>query len=185
MQARCLRVPLAPRCAHDWTTEIRQRAGTALSTSEQCSFGYSRAMSLPVVDSAGGYHRGGLLRRRRTTRQGGAGQELGRHLFAQLFNVVMLRRLSEYKLGIFAPHMHDEHTGKCQPLPDELMRVEPGVEVSFQPTAEIAHQRDRYLPVGLLWRAGASMAVVACDMVCEEGQGDTERQGKYKMFKSD
>ena len=98
---------------------------------------------------------------------------------------MMLRRLSEYKLGIFVPHMHDEHTGECQPLPDELMRVESGVEVSFQSTAEIANQRDRYLPVGLLWRGGASMAVVACDMVCEDGQGDTGRQGKYKMFNSD
>jgi hypothetical protein len=29
----------------------------------------------------------------------------------------MLRRLSEYKLGIFMPHMHDRQTGEFQPLP--------------------------------------------------------------------
>ena len=55
----------------------------------------------------------------------------------------MLRRLSEYKLGIFMPHMHDEHTGEFQPLPDDVMQVESGVEVSFQPTDEIANQPGR------------------------------------------
>ena len=29
----------------------------------------------------------------------------------------MLCRLSEYNLGIFMPHMHDERTGEFQPLP--------------------------------------------------------------------
>ena len=85
----------------------------------------------------------------------------------------MLRRLSEYKLGIFMPHMHDEHTGEFQPLPDDVMQVESGVEVSFQPTDEIANQPDRYLPVGWLWRAGASTPAAVCEMVWEEGQGDT------------
>ena len=77
----------------------------------------------------------------------------------------MLRRLSEYKLGIFMPHMHDEQTGEFQPLPDEVMQVESGLEVSFQPTEEIANQTDRFLPVGWFWRAGASTPVAACEMV--------------------
>ena len=93
----------------------------------------------------------------------------------------MLRRLSEYKLGIFMPHMHDEHTGEFQPLPDDVMQVESGVEVSFQPTDEIANQPGRYLPVGWLWRAGASTPSAACEMVWEEGQGDTECSAKHKM----
>ena len=42
----------------------------------------------------------------------------------------MLRRLSEYELGIFMPHMHDEQTGEFQSLPDEVMQVESGLEVS-------------------------------------------------------
>ena len=95
----------------------------------------------------------------------------------------MLRRLSEYKLGIFMPHRHDEQTGEFQPLPDDVMQVESGLEVSFQPTQEIANQADRFLPVGWFWRAGASTPVAVCEMVWDEKPGDTERFGKHKMLK--
>ena len=95
----------------------------------------------------------------------------------------MLRRLSEYKLGIFMPHMHDEQTGEFQPLPDEVMQVESGLEVSFQPTEEIASQIDRFLPVGWFWRAGASTASSVCEMVREERPGDTACYDKHKMLK--
>jgi hypothetical protein len=93
----------------------------------------------------------------------------------------MLRRLSEYRLGIFMPHMHDEQTGEFQPLPDEVMQVESGLEVTFRPTEEIANQTDRFLPVGWFWRAGASTPMAVCEMVREEGDGDTERYDKHKM----
>ena len=93
----------------------------------------------------------------------------------------MLRRLSEYKLGIFMPHMHDEQTGQFQPLPDKVVQVESGLEVSFQPTEEIASRADHFLPVGWIWRAGASTSVAVCEMVWEEKPGDTERYGKHKM----
>ena len=95
----------------------------------------------------------------------------------------MLCRLSAYKLGIFMPHMHDERTGEFEPLPDELMQVESGLEVSFQPTEDIANQTDRFLPVGWCWHAGASTPVAVCEMVGEEGQGDTEQYVKHKMPK--
>ncbi len=97
----------------------------------------------------------------------------------------MLRRLSEYRLGIFMPHMHDEQTGEFQPLPDEVMQVESGLEVSFQPTEAIASQTDRFLPVGWFWRAGASAPSAACEMVWEEGAGDTGRYDKHNMSKQD
>ena len=93
----------------------------------------------------------------------------------------MLRRLSEYKLGIFMPHMHDEHTGEFQPLPDDVIQVESGAEVSFQPQAEIAKQPERFLPVGWLWRAGVAQPAAVCEMVWAEGQGDRERSDKHKM----
>ena len=93
----------------------------------------------------------------------------------------MLRRLSEYKLGIFMPHMHDEHTGEFQPLPDEVMQVESGLKVSFLPVEEIANQTDRFLPVAWLWRAGASTPVAACEMDAEEEPGETKRYVKHKM----
>ena len=93
----------------------------------------------------------------------------------------MLRRLSEYRLGIFMPHMHNEQTGEFQPLPDEVMQVESGLEVSFQPTEEIANQADRFLPVGWFWRAGASAPSAVCEMDGEEEPGDSERYVKHKM----
>ena len=95
----------------------------------------------------------------------------------------MLRRLSEYQLGIFMPHMHDEQTGEFQPLPDEVMQVESGLAVSFLPTKEIANQGDRFLPVGWLWRAGTSAPSAVCEMVSEVRLGDTERYDKHKHNK--
>jgi hypothetical protein len=95
----------------------------------------------------------------------------------------MLRGLSEYRLGIFMPHMHDEHTGEFQLLPDEVMQVESGLEVSFRSTSEIADQADRFLPVGWAWRAGASTPLAVCEMVGEEGTGDADVYVKHKILK--
>jgi len=96
----------------------------------------------------------------------------------------MLRRLSEYQLGIFMPHKHDEQTGEFQPLPDEVMQVESGLKVSFLPMAEMANQTNRFLPVGWLWRAGASTPVAACEMEEEEKPGDKKYSIKHKMLVS-
>ena len=96
----------------------------------------------------------------------------------------MLRRLSEYKLGIFMPHMHDEHTGEFKSLPDAVMQVESGLEVSFQPLKKIAKQTDRFLPVGWLWRAAAAAPLAVCEMIWEGGPGDAGRYGKHDMSKA-
>lgn len=93
----------------------------------------------------------------------------------------MLRRLSEYKLGIFMPHRHDEQTGEFQLLPDEVIQVESGLEVSFQPTEKIASQADHFLPVGWFWRAGAATPVAVCEMVWGERAGEIEPHVKHKM----
>jgi hypothetical protein len=93
----------------------------------------------------------------------------------------MLRRLSEYKLGIFMPHMHDGQTGEFQPLPDEVIQVESGLEVSFQAAEKIANQTERFLPVGWFWRAGAPIPSAVCEMVGEERSGETERYVKHEM----
>ena len=93
----------------------------------------------------------------------------------------MLRRLSEYQLGIFMPHMHDEKTGEFKVLPDEVMQVESGLAVTFKRTEEIAGQADRFMPVGWVWRAGAATPASVCEMVRDEGRGDTRREVKHKM----
>ena len=95
----------------------------------------------------------------------------------------MLRRLSEYQLGIFMPHKHDEETGGFEALPDGVMQVESALEVSFKPAQEVARQADRFLPVGWVWRAGASSSASVCEMVWDEGHGDTKREVKHKMVK--
>ena len=92
----------------------------------------------------------------------------------------MLRRLSEYKLGIFMPHIHDEQTGAFQPLPDQVIQVESALEVSFQLAEEIASQTERFLPVGWFWRAGASTPSAVCEMVSEQS-GETACYDKHKM----
>ena len=93
----------------------------------------------------------------------------------------MLRRLSKYQLGIFMPHMHDEETGRFKALPDGVMQVESALEVSFKPTQEVANQADHFLPVGWVWRAGAASPASVCEMVWDEGRGDTKREVKHKM----
>ena len=95
----------------------------------------------------------------------------------------MLRKLSEYKLGIFMPHMHEERTGEFQQLPDEIMQVESGLEVSFQPKKKIVNQTDRFLPVAWIWGADAPTPSAVCEMVWDEKPGDTQRFGKHKMLK--
>ncbi len=93
----------------------------------------------------------------------------------------MLRRLSEHGLGIFMPHMHDEQNGEFQPLAEQLVQVESGLEVSFRPTAEIAEHADRFLPVAWVWRDGARVPSAVCEMVQTDGPGDEEERVKHKM----
>ena len=93
----------------------------------------------------------------------------------------MLQRLSDFDLGIFMPHQHDERTGDFQPLPDDVMQVESGCKVSFQNTQGIVNQADRFLPVAWRWRAGASSPASACEMVAEEGPDGAQRPVKHKM----
>ena len=94
----------------------------------------------------------------------------------------MLRRLSTHGLGICMPHMHDENTGEFQSLACQLMQVESGLEVSFQATAEIAAQADRYLPVAWVWRDGMTMPSAVCEMVRnEDGPDEDESPVKHKM----
>lgn len=95
----------------------------------------------------------------------------------------MLRRLSEYNLGIFMPHMHDDHTGEFHPLLDGVTQVESSLEVSFQRTRQIASQADRFIPVGWCWRAGATTTSAVCEMVWDERLVNTERYPKHKMIK--
>ena len=93
----------------------------------------------------------------------------------------MLRRLSEFQLGIFMPHMHDEQCGAFQRLRDGMVQVESGLGVSFQPLREIIDQTDRFLPVGWIWRAGATTPAAACEMILQGGSDDSDPVVQHKM----
>ncbi len=93
-----------------------------------------------------------------------------------------LRRLYGYNPGIFMPHRHDDETGNFPLRPNNEMQVESGLDVSLQATEKTANQTDRFVPVGWLWRAGASAAVSVYEMVQEAGSGDTEPFIEHKMF---
>ena len=84
----------------------------------------------------------------------------------------MLRRLSAHGLGICMPHMHDANTGEFQPLARQLVQVEAGLAVSFQPAAEIATQAGRFLAVAWVWRDGGAMPSTVCEMVQDEDAPD-------------
>ena len=93
----------------------------------------------------------------------------------------MLQRLADFDLGIFMPHRHDERTGDFQPLPDNVMQVEAGCQVSFQNAQAIVNQAGRFLPVAWRWRGGASVPASVCEMVVPEEHDDPERPVKHKM----
>ena len=93
----------------------------------------------------------------------------------------MLQRLADFELGIFMPHRHDERTSDFQPLPDDVMQVEAGCQVSFQNTQAIVNQGNRFLPVAWRWRTGAAVHASVCEMVVPEDLDDPERSVKHKM----
>ena len=93
----------------------------------------------------------------------------------------MLRRLSEFDLGIFMPHQHDEQTGDFQPLPNDVLQVESGCHVSFRNRDEIACQTDRFLPVAWRWLDGALATAATCEMVTQEGTDGSGMLTKHKM----
>ena len=95
----------------------------------------------------------------------------------------MLRQLSKHQLGIFMPHRHGQQTGDFEALPEDVIQVESGLEVSFRSTEDIVNREDRFLPVGWCWRAGASTPIAVCEMddEKEEEADDTKRSIKHKM----
>ena len=86
----------------------------------------------------------------------------------------MLRKLSQHNLGIYMPHMHDQHTGAFQRLADEIGQVESGLAVSFRQSKEVASQADRFLPIGWCWRGGAMTVTAACEMI-EDANADNPK----------
>ena len=95
----------------------------------------------------------------------------------------MLRRLSEFDLGIFMPHQHDEETGEFLRLADHVVQVESARRVSFQLAESVVTQRDRFPPVAWIWRAGAPSPAAVCEMSADETKEiGTGRNTIHKML---
>ena len=91
----------------------------------------------------------------------------------------MLKRLSAYNLGICMPHMHDYETGAFRPLPDDLVQVEDGLEVTFQPMDELLARADSFVQVAWAWRDGATSALAACRSACIKRGTDTNHYSDH------
>lgn len=69
----------------------------------------------------------------------------------------MLIKLSEYNLGIYMPHIHDENTGEFSPLPHGISQVEEDLSVSFTDTSTCIDQGEKsFVPVGWFYNKEAS-----------------------------
>ncbi|MEZ4618222.1 MAG: hypothetical protein R2867_22285 [Caldilineaceae bacterium] len=62
--------------------------------------------------------------------------------------IEILEKLSAYGLGVFVPHIHDEH-GALQPLPDGYLQVEQKLQVSFHHKDEV--KIEGKVAVGWVW----------------------------------
>jgi len=78
----------------------------------------------------------------------------------------MIRRLSEYGLGVFMPHRHDETTGEYEALPPGVTQVERNLQVTFEP--ESVELRSTCSAIGWRWDQGLQ-AVARC-LYCQDTQ---------------
>ncbi len=87
----------------------------------------------------------------------------------------MVKRLGEYGLAVFMPHMHDAD-GNFTPKPDGVVQMEDDMQVSFRPEDQIGEERSReYLPVG--WRWSEARQCSSPDVVCRIVK---QSNGEYK-----
>ena len=91
----------------------------------------------------------------------------------------MLRKLSEYNLGIFMPHKHDGDTGRFEVLPGDVVQVELGLKVSFKPASQCADAAT-FVPVGWVWHDDGIQAAAICKMVCVSRPHDTEHYSEHE-----
>jgi hypothetical protein len=91
----------------------------------------------------------------------------------------MLRKLAEYNLGIFMPHMHGE-SGRFEVLPAGMVQVEEDLEVTFQSAQELTERNERYLGIGWTWDASnPNEPKLACRLACVTQGTDTQHYSSH------
>ena len=76
----------------------------------------------------------------------------------------MLRRLSEFNLGIFMPHQHDEEIGRMLRKADQAVPFHPTCEGTFQRAGSSLNQGAQLPPLAWIWRLGALTPVYVCEV---------------------
>src|SRR5262245_49997263 len=67
----------------------------------------------------------------------------------------ILRRLADFNLGVYMPHLHEDGTGRFLPQPYDMVQVEDGLQVTFKTEEEMARLSGSVVQVGWMWRKDA------------------------------
>ena len=70
----------------------------------------------------------------------------------------MMRRLSQFGLGIMVPHYHTDEENFA-PLPNGMVQFENDLQVSFKNRSEIG---EHVIPVGWRWKQESVEAIMIC-----------------------
>lgn len=73
----------------------------------------------------------------------------------------MIRRLADYGLGVFMPHLHPEEGG-FRPLPRDVVQLERELQISFVSDTDPILKDS--MPIGWVW--DKEKARVACTCYC-------------------
>jgi len=76
----------------------------------------------------------------------------------------MLKKLSEYNLGICMPHKHNEADGSFMVLPADEVQVEDDLNVSFSKREDLP--KKKMVEVGWFWKEGAATISSMCTTTC-------------------
>ena len=86
----------------------------------------------------------------------------------------MIRRLSEYNLGVYMPHLHVNENGGFAVLPKNVVQVESDLQVSFVSTEEAAKVVS--VPVAWLWDDSGPVPAARCGATCTPGSRDDQHR---------
>jgi hypothetical protein len=80
----------------------------------------------------------------------------------------ILRRLADFNLGVYMPHLHENETGRFLPMPEGYIQVEDDLKVTFPTEEEIAADNDPMIQVGWVWRGDGVRGMAKCVQSCKK-----------------
>ena len=94
----------------------------------------------------------------------------------------IIKKLSEFNLGVCMPHFHEEVSGNFQELPKDVVQIEADMQVSFANQSTLNEIKG--IPVAWRWINDGVKVGAACLRICtpiEHGglSGHNKQHGKY------